>query len=299
MSQQQEVEKGAEAICKCIHNALQTDQGALIGRNGSIELNVLLDTTLSQEDYRLQILETNAGIFHSRPDSFASFLKWRQQTYMAILNSDVLATGWYAPLAEAETRTFNSWNLRAQRVPLRSLEPYYVEQSRDNQWIQYLKGQKVAVITSFTDSAEHQVKQDLTKIWEYRLTWPSGIEWAWIQTGHPPSVAKGSNEWPSGVNSWLDAVDLMVEKVIWSGARFALIGCGGLGMIIASKLKDRGIIAIVLGGAIQVLFGIKGRRWETHSVIGKFWNDKWIWPSLKETPGNAQTIEGGCYWAKQ
>ena len=73
MSQQQEVEKGAEAICKCIHNALQTDQGALIGRNGSIELNVLLDTTLSQLDPRLQILETNAGIFHSRPDSYASF----------------------------------------------------------------------------------------------------------------------------------------------------------------------------------------------------------------------------------
>ena len=75
MAQQEQVENGAEAICKCIQNALQIDQGALIGRNGSIELNVLLDTTLSQRDPRLQILETNAGIFHSTLDSYASFLK--------------------------------------------------------------------------------------------------------------------------------------------------------------------------------------------------------------------------------
>jgi hypothetical protein len=52
----------------------------------------------------------------------------------------------------------------------------------------------------------------------------------------------------------------------------------------------------VLGGATQVLFGIKGKRWETHDVISKFWTDAWVWPSLEETPGGAGDIEGGCYW---
>jgi hypothetical protein len=67
-------------------------------------------------------------------------------------------------------------------------------------------------------------------------------------------------------------------------------------MPIAKMLKDRGVIAIVMGGAIQVLFGIKGRRWEKHPIISTFWNDAWVWPSEEETPAGAQIIEGGCYW---
>jgi 2-polyprenyl-6-methoxyphenol hydroxylase-like FAD-dependent oxidoreductase len=81
-----------------------------------------------------------------------------------------------------------------------------------------------------------------------------------------------------------------------SGAEICIIGCGGLGMILGAELKRRGLQCIVLGGATQVLFGIKGRRWATHDVISKFWTDAWVWPSLEETPGGAATIEGGCYW---
>ena len=67
-------------------------------------------------------------------------------------------------------------------------------------------------------------------------------------------------------------------------------------MPIAKMLKDRGVIAIVMGGAIQILFGIKGKRWESHSIISTFWNDEWVWPSASETPMAAKGVEGGCYW---
>jgi hypothetical protein len=40
-----------------------------------------------------------------------------------------------------------------------------------------------------------------------------------------------------------------------------------------------------------------GNRWANHSVISKFWNDAWVWPSEEETPRGAAKIEGGCYWA--
>lgn len=293
----QEVQLGAEAISDCICKALQREEGALIGRNGSIELSMLLDPSTSSADPRLRILATNAGIYDMKKDAQTSFLQWHRETKSAILNTDVLAMGWYQPLAELESKTFSSWSVLAKQIPLRSLEPYYV--STEFQWIKYLKGQKVAVVSSFTYSAADQATKGLNTIWSPRLDWPSEIDWIWIQTGHPPFIANGTNEWPPGIHSWSDAIEMMVEKIVWSGARFALIGCGGLGMILASKLKDRGVIALVLGGSIQVLFGIKGKRWETHSVIGKFWNDQWIWPSLKETPGNAQSIEGGCYWASK
>lgn len=68
-------------------------------------------------------------------------------------------------------------------------------------------------------------------------------------------------------------------------------------MPLAGRLKELGLPCVVLGGAIQVLFGIKGNRWANHSVISKFWNDAWVWPSEEETPRGAAKIERGCYWA--
>ena len=79
-------------------------------------------------------------------------------------------------------------------------------------------------------------------------------------------------------------------------AEIVLIGCGALGMPIGAELKTRGRSSILLGGAVQVLFGIKGQRWASHDIISKFWNSAWVYPSEHETPERDYLIEGGCYW---
>jgi len=274
----------------CIKSALESDSGALIGRNGTIELEQMIQVTPG----RLQILERNAGIFPVAVHSI--FYRWQKESIEATKSADILAAGWYEPLKEAEAEAFERWNVRALQVPLRTLEPYYVEP--EEQWTKLLEGHSVAVVTSFTETAKKQVNK-AKAIWGSHgvLPSPGTVEWHWIQTGHPRSIAQGYNEWPDGIHLWSQAADYVVSEVIKSGARFALIGCGGLGKPIAKMLKDRGVIAIVMGGAIQVLFGIKGRRWENHPIISSFWNDAWVWPSKEETPGKAETIEGGCYWA--
>jgi hypothetical protein len=76
----------------------------------------------------------------------------------------------------------------------------------------------------------------------------------------------------------------------------AFVGCGALSLPIVYELKKRGIIAIHLGGATQILFGIRGKRWDTHSVISTFYTPDWVSPTVSETPQNAQRIENGCYW---
>jgi len=281
------IEAGAKLICDTIQRALENDHGALIGRNGTIELEQMINLTSN----KLHVLERNAGIYPITIHRY--FYKWQEDSIKATQTADVLATGWYEPLRESETRALERWNVKAKHVPLRSLEPYYVD--KDQQWTRLLSGHKVAVISSFTKSASEQVNK-LGEIWGAKGVLPSDIEWSWIQTGHPGSVARGRNEWPSDVHTWIAAADYVVREVMKSGARFALIGCGGLGMPIAKMLKDRGIIAIVLGGAIQILFGIKGSRWIHHDVISKFWNDAWVWPSESETPAGAAMVEGGCYW---
>lgn len=279
---QNQINAGAKAICFAINTALENDDGALIGRNGTIELECMIYSRTSSA------LENNAGIF---PLSTAD--KWRTASIKATQSANVLVTGWYDPLKEAEAVALNTWGATPIQIPLRSLEPYYVESSM--RWTRLLAGHRVAVVSSFTETAKVQVK-NMAAIWPNTYMFPSDIEWSWIQTGHPPSVAQGRNEWPPHVTSWSDAVNHVVLEVIRSGARFALLGCGGLSMPIAKELKDRGIITLVLGGAIQVLFGIKGKRWAGHPFISKLWNQAWVWPSPNETPAGALGVEGGCYW---
>ena len=277
------VEKGADEISKAIQYALENDDGCLIGRNGTIEIEQMIFSN----KFNRAVLEKNAGIFPSE-----IYGKWLNKSTEATRASDVLATGWYEPLKDVEQVFLSGLKCKAKQIPLRSLEPYYVPLK--TRWIALLSGQTISVISCFTETMKKQVLQ-LDKVWPNKI-FPSDIRWNWIQTGHPPSVAQGKNEWPSQITNSIEAVDWIVSEVVRQGSRFALIGCGGIGMLVALELKKRGIIAIVLGGAIQVLFGIKGSRWKNHPIISKFWNDFWVNPSEAEKPNGAHNVEGGCYW---
>ena len=283
MHTQDEINKGAKAICFAITSALENNDGALIGRNGSGELDCMIHGIKA---YSIRTLESNAGIYPMRRSD--TFLSWREESIKATQAANILVTRWYTPLEAAEQKALIEWNVSPIQIPLRSLEPYYVEDSL--RWTSLLSGHRVSVITSFTETAKKQISKGVCPMF------PSDISWSWVQTGHPPSVAQGRNEWPLDVGSWSDAVQHVVREVLREGARFALIGCGGLSMPIARALKLRGIIAIVLGGAIQVLFSIKGNRWKNHEKIHALWTKDWVFPSEEETPAQANLIEGGCYW---
>lgn len=294
------IEKGAEEIRSCIEQALEKKEGALIGRNGTIELETLLFRLYGSspnQEYPNSIsrrIELHAGIWPSTKNSLD---RWVFTMVEAIRNCDVLVAGWYEPLKAPEEKFLDKTNTLAPRIPLRSLEPYYVPP--DQRWTNLLAGQRVAVVSSFTQSIEQQIeKRDL--IWPIQTNslLPENVEWVFFQTGYAPSLAMGVAGWPADISSWDVAVSSLVKKIVASQASIALIGCGGLGMVIGSELKKHGIIAIVLGGATQVLFGIKGKRWETHSVISHFWNEAWVWPKATETPSGASSIEGSCYWGK-
>lgn len=295
-----DIEKGAEAIKDAIASALQKKEGLLVGRNGTIEMEALFYkfyTAKPTDTYPSHItrrLELHAGVF---PSTHNSVEKWVFQALESIRLSDILVAGWYKPLAEIEEQFLNTANRYAPRIPLRSLEPYYVEPEK--RWTQLLKGQKVAIVNAFAETAVAQTNKR-EQIWgkDADSLLPSDVTWIPIVTGYAPVLAKGRAEWNSSIQSWDVAVTSVAKKVIESGAKIAIIGCGGLGMLIGAELRRKGIIAIVMGGATQVLFGIKGNRWASHDVISRFWNDSWKYPAEKETPLGSSQIEGGCYWGK-
>lgn len=285
------VASGASQIYLC----LSGQAPCLIGRNGTIELQVLhsgaADASLRQQ------LELHAGVFPSTEDSVVSWIR-AYKSALGVIDTEPIVAGWYAPLKLPEESLLNRYCFSESYIPLRSLEPYYV--SPMLRWTSLLAGKKVAVVSSFAKTIATQILKR-EEIWgvHAETLLPENTTWFPIRTGYSPALARGRAGWPEGIGRWQDAVTYLTDEVMKTGAEICIIGCGGLGMILGAELKRRGLQCIVLGGATQVLFGIKGKRWETHDVISKFWTDAWVWPSLEETPGGAGDIEGGCYWQGQ
>jgi hypothetical protein len=77
----------------------------------------------------------------------------------------------------------------------------------------------------------------------------------------------------------------------------ALLSCGGYGpplcLHIFSSMQKT---AIYVGGALQILFGIKGKRWTQRADFRRFMNQHWITVSPQEIPTNHLRVENGCYW---
>ena len=100
-------------------------------------------------------------------------------------------------------------------------------------------------------------------------------------------------------STWFEALEWMKNEALKMDFDIAIIGCGAYGFPLAAKLKEAGKQAIHLGGATQLLFGIKGRRWDEEShfkYVRELYNDSWCYPKPIEKITGAEKVENGCYW---
>lgn len=96
--------------------------------------------------------------------------------------------------------------------------------------------------------------------------------------------------------TWFDALDAMKREMDAEDYDVALIGCGAYGFHLAAHAKRRGKVGLHMASYVQLLFGIRGARWDADPEYSRFYNDAWVRPSADERPAGAETIEGGCYW---
>ena len=270
------IEEGSKKIFDCVEEALKEGCGALIGRIGSTEMNTIFSK--NPEMYR-PVLEIYSGVFSG------SLTEWITDYKQACSEADIMGAGWYEPLAQKELNYLKNES-HAALIPLRSLEPYYSTEP----WSKILSGRRVTVVSSFAVTMREQIKK---KLWDREIL--PEANWFFVRSYFCPTIAGGRCDWPISVSCWKSAVEYLEHEVYTHNPEIVLIGCGGLSMPLALKLKRNGIIAIVLGGAIQILFGIKGLRWLDHE-LSEYFNETWVFPSDDEIPAAAEKIEQGCYW---
>jgi len=89
-----------------------------------------------------------------------------------------------------------------------------------------------------------------------------------------------------------DGLEKLATEVASKEFDVALIGAGAWALPLEVRIKQMGRCAIHMGGEMQLLFGIKGKRWE-----GRFiYNESWIRPFAEDTPTEVNRVEDGCYW---
>jgi hypothetical protein len=173
----------------------------------------------------------------------------------------------------------------AEKIRFRDLEPYM----HMNPWSRVLKGKKVLVIHPFVETIKEQYKKR-ELLFENPLVLPE-FELKTIKAVQ--SIAGSKTQF----STWFDALESMKQQIDAEDFDIAIIGCGAYGMPLAAHVKRIGKKAVHLGGQTQLLFGIKGKRWETgHDKIKNMFNEHWVYPSELEKPKNFTVVEGGAYW---
>jgi hypothetical protein len=280
-----------------IKNALTATEPVMIARLGGNELSCMVNYlgVKEKEKYKsvrgyirgktpiwwwsssvLKQMQIGAGFF---PVDAKNVDRFCELMISVLPNVDILGS-WLK-----EEQFFNSELINSKKVMLEDLEPFFTGKP----WTKALEGKKVLVVHPFDEAIKNQfaVREQL---FENQLL----PDFELITLRAVQSIAREKTNF----KNWFEALDSMKEKIAATNFDICILGCGAYGFPLASYVKDIGKKAVHLGGVTQLLFGIKGKRWENYIVYPymNLYNEYWIRPGDKNRPQNADMVEGACYW---
>lgn len=280
-----------------IYNALLDNKPLMIARLGSTELACLLNYigVHKPEKYKsvkgyitgkmpewwwnkaiINQMQNWSGFF---PPQIPSIERFCEMTIKDMQSVDILGS-WLKQEDFFKEELYSS-----KKVMLEDLEPFFVE----NPWTKALEGKKVLVVHPFADTIAYQYKKrsllfENEILPEFDLKTIKAVQ----------SIAKEETQF----KDWFEALEFMKKQIAETDFDICILGCGAYGFSLAAYIKSIGKKAIHLGGVTQLLFGIKGARWEQYIVYpyANLYNDHWVRPGEHEKPKNASAVEGACYW---
>ena len=272
---------GSEAANRLIFDLVSSNAPCLVGRIGHTEGRIVGEYLFRNRRFgRLTRKEAHqySGIF---PVEAGILSRFAEVYWSAIQEADIL--GYWQTAFQA--RIISCSQAGIELVPLSSLEPYL----HPFPWSSALAGKTVLVVHPFASTIASQYRLHRSSIFSDSRVLPC---FNLVAISPPQTLAPLT----SGYNDWLHAMNVLTENVLGHDFDIALLGCGAYGLPLGASIKAAGRKAIHLGGALQVMFGIRGKRWEAIPGIASMMNDQWVRPSEEETPPAASMVDGGCYW---
>lgn len=217
-----------------------------------------------------------SGFFPARVDMVEKFCELMVED---LPNVDILGS-WLK-----EESFFTQELSSAKKVMLEDLEPFFTS----NPWTKALENKKVLVVHPFARTIKSQFERR-ERLFDNDLL-PS-FDLDVIQAVQ--SIAGQETDF----KDWFEALDSMKAQLAGKEFDVCILGCGAYGFPLASFVKKMGKKAVHLGGVTQLLFGIKGARWEQYHVYpyANLFNEYWVRPGKEETPEKSNLVEDSCYW---
>ena len=168
----------------------------------------------------------------------------------------------------------------------------------EEHWTKALAGKKVLVVTSFPESVQKQYERR-EEIYPGSDILP---EFASLSV-YKPLMTIGDMK-DERFSDWFEALEFMKNEILAMDFDIALLACGAYGFPLGAEIRRAGKQAVCMGGVLQILFGIMGRRWDGSRFGGPehmpeklkaYYSDAWIYP-LEERPAAADGVEYGPYW---
>lgn len=264
-----------------IKRQIQSNLPIFIGRIAGVELQIAYQAQYHYpQPHLIQELENNAGI---KVKDSTSLLLYVDMLIKAYDHCTCIAE-WDGKVAEI---TGQGQELIRKRTPhiykiqAPQLEPYYYKDS----WMPALKGKRVLIVHPFVTTIQQQLL-NLKEI--FPCPWFEDCTFVFAK---PPMTLAGNHQgkdWKEHYDQFITELDQIKEYDI------ALVAAGGYGMLIADYIYTQKKQVLYIGGALQIFFGIIGKRWFENKEILAMMNDYWVRP--KERPDNCLRVERGCYW---
>lgn len=258
----------------------------MAGRFGSGEMRAFRRTLevswgLKKEipEETLDSLCINAGFF---PRDREKVMEFGRQMEKACQQVDLIAV-WEELLME--NYVYDTFLPEARRCFLAGLEPFFCGEP----WTAALEGKQVLIIHPFEESIRRQYAKR-----ELLFTVPGILPEFELKTLKAVQTIAGQAD--PRFTDWFEALDYMTEEALRIGFDVAVLGCGAYGFPLAARLKQAGKQAVHMGGATQLLFGIRGQRWDAREDYQRIMNENWQRPLAEEKPQGAAQVENNCYW---
>ena len=173
----------------------------------------------------------------------------------------------------------------ATKVRLVDLDPFFTAK----RWSLALKGKSVCFVSPFIDTMQTQY-ENRTK--HFRSPVLPEMDISFVRAPMTQCEADIRDQ------NWESNLEEMNHNVARTGSEVVIIGAGAYGLPLGSAATKNGSTAIVLGGSIQLMFGIAGKRWENDPQYRRLMNSNWVRPGQHERPPGFQNFEikGGAYW---
>lgn len=293
------------AVSKRIGSAIRNKESISVGKIGQIEAEAVsafhqLGLKNSQTfgwsigEYPPKIVNqmfNNAGVFPKGRKGLDVFSRLYQDSLGAC---DILSMSypWLIPSSGEYISNIRGSKKNQMSCRISATEPFLEE----DPYTRYLSGKRVAVISPFTKSMKSQLsRREL--IWGSHVNdfLPETTEWIFIRAPLSAGLVEPvDKDWDSMISRLTKECFPPGKEDVWPDVVLSGFGPGGL--CLNEAAKARGKVGISLGGSLQLLFGIRGKRWDAHKLFKNFFNEYWVRPSGEERPPSKDLVERGCYW---